>query len=113
MWEINTLWFEISIVSSSIALGHILLGHFEERSSRLRKLLKYIFALTLVISLSIFFGRMVALITYGLLYVPVLYIHFIALPKQGINGWTGKPKSKYYELRGWSQDIFNQEEVKE
>jgi hypothetical protein len=23
------------------------------------------------------------------------------LPKQGVNGWTGEPKEKYYQLRGW------------
>jgi hypothetical protein len=28
------------------------------------------------------------------------------LPKKGINGWTGEPKSKYYEYRKWDKDIF-------
>ena len=23
------------------------------------------------------------------------------LLKQGVNGWTGEPKEKYYQLRGW------------
>jgi len=28
-------------------------------------------------------------------------VHAIWLPSKGINGWTGEPKDKYYELRGW------------
>jgi len=24
-----------------------------------------------------------------------------------INGWTGEPKSKYYEFRGWDKPIVN------
>ncbi|MEO9484101.1 MAG: hypothetical protein ABJG47_11665 [Ekhidna sp.] len=106
MWDTNTIWFEISIVSSSIALGHILLGHFEERTPKIRKLIKYVVALILVISLSHFFGQKIALITYGLLYLPVLWIHLVVLPRKGINGWTGKPKAKYYELRNWDKAIF-------
>jgi hypothetical protein len=63
-------------------------------------------ALAIVICSSIFFGRTIAFILLGAFLIPVLYIHLILLPKKGINGWTGKPKSKYYEFRGWSKDIF-------
>jgi hypothetical protein len=28
-------------------------------------------------------------------------IHMWWLPKHGINGWTGEPRAKYYQLRGW------------
>ncbi len=108
MWANNSLWFEVSVVSVTIALGHILLGHFEERSPRGRKLLKFLFALALVLGLSVWFGRAVALTVYGLLFLPVLYIHLVALPRKGINGWTGKPRDKYYELRGWDKDIFRE-----
>ena len=30
-----------------------------------------------------------------------LIIHGWWLPRNGINGWTGEPKARYYELRGW------------
>jgi len=34
-------------------------------------------------------------------------VHGYILPrKKGINGWTGEPKSKYYEFRGWDKNIF-------
>jgi hypothetical protein len=42
----------------------------------------------------------------GILFLFVLYIHIVWLKQKGINGWTGEPKSKYYELRGWDKDIF-------
>jgi hypothetical protein len=111
MWQTNTLWFEVAIVSIVLLLGHISFGHFEERSPKRRKLLKAIAAYIIVISISIAFGRTVAFTVLGLWLIPVLYIHGILLPKNGINGWTGKPKSKYYEFRGWSKDIFKEEDT--
>ena len=32
-------------------------------------------------------------------------IHGWWLPRQGINGFTGEPKEKYYALRGWKADL--------
>jgi hypothetical protein len=112
MWNTDTLWFEIAIVNILILLGHIFLGHFEERSPKWRKLLKYIVTLVVIISISIFFGRTFALVILGLTIIPIFYIHGIWLPRKGINGWTGEPKSKYYDFRGWSKDIFKDEENK-
>lgn len=109
MWNTDTLWFEVAIVSIIIALGHILLGHFEERTSKWRKLMKYIATIVIIVSISHFFGRTIAFSLLGIMFIPVLYIHAILLPKKGINGWTGEPKSKYYEYRGWSKSIFDEE----
>jgi|SRR4051812_32750004 hypothetical protein len=109
MWNTNNLWFEISIVTFFFLLGNIFLGHFEERSSKWKKLVKYFITLAIIISLSIFLGRTVALIVLAATLIPVFYVHGIVLPKKGINGWTGEPKSKYYDLRGWDKNIFNTE----
>lgn len=106
MWETDSLWFEVAIVSITFALGHILMGHFEERAPKTKKLIKYIVTLIVVITLSLCFGRTAAMMIYTALFIPVLYIHGIVLPKKGINGWTGEPKSKYYEFRKWDKDIF-------
>jgi len=106
MWTTESLWFEIAIVSIIIALGNILLGHFEERTHRLRKVVKYALTLLIVCGISIYFGRVVSMSILGISFIPVLYIHAYYLPKKGINGWTGEPKSKYYEYRKWSKDIF-------
>ena len=110
MWDTKSLWLEVAIVSTTIALGHISLGHFEERTSRTRKLVKFAITLFIVIATSWYFGRTVALTLFGLFFIPVLYIHIVFLPKKGINGWTGEPKSKYYEYRKWSKDIFTDHE---
>ena len=103
MWATDSLWFEVSVVSIVILMGHIFLGHFEERTPAIRKLGKYVASLLLVITVSILFGRVIALSLFALLFIPVLYIHLIWLPKKGINGWTGEPKEKYYELRRWNK----------
>jgi len=106
MWSTNSLWFEVAIVSIIFALGNMIFGHFEERTSKLRKIGKYILTLIIVISLSVFLSRTVAMVTLGIFFLPVLYIHGIYLPRKGINGWTGEPKGKYYEFREWDKNIF-------
>jgi len=107
MWNTDSLWLEISIVSFFLLMGHIFMGHFEERTPKLRKFAKVVASLVLVIVLSSIFGRTVAFTVFGLFLIPVVYIHGIWLPKRGINGWTGEPKSRYYDLRGWSKNIFD------
>lgn len=109
MWSIDSSWFEVSIVTIFFLLGHIYFGHFEERSPKWRKVLKYIVTLAIILSISYFFGRTIALTLLGLALLPVAYVHGVLLPRKGINGWTGEPKGKYYEFRGWSKDIFNEE----
>ena len=101
MWNTNTLWVEIAVITLFFLLGHIYFGHFEERSPKWRKLVKYIVTLAIILSLSVFFGRTVAFVVLGIALLPVVYIHGVVLPKKGINGWTEEPKGKYYEFRGW------------
>ncbi|MBC6366700.1 hypothetical protein [Algoriphagus sp. AK58] len=100
----TSLWPEVALVSILFLFGHIFLGHFEEKTPKWRKVLKYFLTLILVGGLSLLFNRIVALIFLGLTLVPVLYIHLIWLPSKGINGWTGEPREKYYELRGWDKN---------
>jgi len=109
MWQTDSLWFEVAIVSITITLGHILLGHFEERTISVRKFLKYIMSLIKVVGLSLLFGRTVALMFFAISFIPVLYIYLVMLPIKGINGWSGEPKSKYCEYRKWSKELFKDE----
>jgi hypothetical protein len=40
---------------------------------------------------------------FGVLAIPLLgavVVHAWWLPKHGVNGWTGEPKERYYELIG-------------
>jgi hypothetical protein len=109
MWQTNSLWFEVAIVSMVYALGHIFFGHFEERTPSSRKFTKYVVTMIIILGLSIWLGRTVAMVFLSLWIIPLVYIHGIYLPKKGINGWTAKPRSKYYEFRKWDKDIFKEE----
>jgi sugar phosphate permease len=109
MFTTNSLWFEIAVVSIIYALGNILMGHFEERTPKWRRVSKYVLTLIIVSVVSIYFGRIVAMALLAAFIVPLLYIHGYFLPKKkGINGWTGEPKSKYYDFRKWDKDIFKE-----
>lgn len=109
MWTTESLWFEIAIVSIIYALGNILLGHFEEQTPKIRRVSKYLMTLLIVCGVSVYFGREVSMISLSIFIIPLLlYVHAYYLPrKKGINGWTGEPKSKYYEFRKWNKDIFS------
>lgn len=110
MLATSSLWFEVALVSIIFAIGNIVFGHFEEQTPRWRRVSKYLLILLLIVSLSHFFGRTVAMVVLSLFLLPFLYIHGYYLPrKKGINGWTGEPKSKYYEFRGWNKNIFTEE----
>ena len=86
MWNTNSLWVEVAIVSILFLAGHIFLGHFEERTSKWRKLLKFIITLLIIISISVLFGRAMAFIILQVSFLPVIYVRVIVLPKKRING---------------------------
>ena len=100
MWNTDTIWFDVSFVTFFFFVGNIFMWHFEERSPKGLKIAKYIATLLVFLVISIY----VALI--GIALIPVVYIHAVVLPRKGINGWTGEPRGRYYEFRGWSKDIF-------
>ncbi|HSK72819.1 MAG TPA: hypothetical protein VK892_14050 [Pyrinomonadaceae bacterium] len=98
------MWFEIAVVAILLLIGQVLFAHFEEKTPRWRILLKQVFGIAFYPSVSYFFGQFWFWISLAVTFVLVLIIHAWWLPKNGINGWTGKPKDKYYELRGWKID---------
>lgn len=100
-WRIDTLWFEIAIISSLTAVGNIVLGHFEAGAPKWRRVLKLVTINMVAVFLSATVGRIWTFGLLGLMFVAVLVIHLWWLPKRGINGWTGEPREKYYALRGW------------
>jgi hypothetical protein len=97
---IDTLWFEAAMMATVIALGHILLGHFEEQTSKWRKVGKLLGSIGAAVLISATLGRAWFFALFGLGSLFVLGIHTWWLPSHGINGWTGEPKEKYYKLRG-------------
>ncbi len=98
------MWFEIAVVALLLLLGHILFEPFEEKTPRWRKIGKSLIGLILFVSISYFFGRFWFYVSMAVMLVPLLIVHAWWLPRKGINGWTAKPKDKYYELRGWKND---------
>ena len=100
MWNTDTLWFDVAIVMSMFATGNILFGHFEEHRPKIRRILKLCFFLAGTLLLSYGGLRWVAYGAMGLLALFVAYIHIWWLPSHGVNGWTGEPKQRYYELIG-------------
>jgi hypothetical protein len=108
MWTTNSLWFEIAIVSIIYAIGNMVMGHFEEQTPKIRRVGKYLLTILFVCGMSVLLGRAVSMVVLGSLLLPIIYVHGYYLPKKkGINGWTGEPKSKYYEFRKWNKDIFS------
>ena len=109
MWTTTSLWFEVAIVSIIFAVGNMVFGHFEEQTPKWRRIGKFLLIQMIVIAISVYLGRTVAMTILGLSLLPIIYIHGYYLPKKkGINGLTGEPKAKYYEFRGWDKDIFRE-----
>jgi len=102
-FDTDSLWLEIAVVSGLTSFGSIFFGHFEEHTPKWRRVLKLILLNLVTILLSAFLGRAWSFGFLGLLVTGVIYIHGIWLPRKGINGLTGEPKSKYYALRGWAK----------
>lgn len=110
MWSTQTLWFEIAVVSMIYAHGNILFGHFEEQTPKWRRVSKYLLTLVIVLVLSTYFGRTIAMVFLAAFAIPFAYIHGYYLPtKKSINGLTGEPKRKYYAFRGWDTNVFDKE----
>jgi hypothetical protein len=97
------MWFELSIVALLLLVGQILCGGFEEQTPRWRILLKHALGICIFVSIAYFFGTFWFYISLVGAMIPALIIHAWWLPKHGINGWTGEPKDKYYDLRGWKK----------
>lgn len=100
MWDTNSLWFDVAIVMTLFAFGSILFGHFNEHKPKWRRLLKVVIVLTVILTVSATVGRAWAFGLMALLLSAALFVHFWWLSKHGINGWTGEPKEKFYELIG-------------
>ncbi|MGH9844716.1 MAG: hypothetical protein ACREEM_38860 [Blastocatellia bacterium] len=98
MWQADTIWFDVAIVMSIFAIGNILFGHFEEHKPKWRRLLKVAIVLATVVGLAMTAGRFWACFVLLIPLAGAAVIHLWWLPKHGINGWTGEPKEKYYQL---------------
>jgi hypothetical protein len=94
-------WFEVAVICGLTAVGTILMGHWEERTPKWRRILKIFVFCALSVTISAAAGRVWFFVFLGAVLAAVVVIHAWWLPKHGINGWTGEPREKYYKLRGW------------
>lgn len=97
------MWYEIAVISTLVVFGTIFFGHFEEMQPKWKRVLKFLIYTTVFCLISYYFGRKWFHIVLGISALFPLIIHVWWLPKNGVNGWTGEPKEKYYKLRGWSK----------
>ena len=104
MWDTDVLWLDATVVLGIFAVGSILFGHFEEHRPKWRRLLKVVIVLAVVLGLSATVGREWAFGVLALPLIGALFVHLWWLPKNGVNGWTGEPKERYYELIGHRKD---------
>ncbi|MBI2498341.1 MAG: hypothetical protein HYV75_10675 [Opitutae bacterium] len=98
----SSYWFEVAVMGVLIAIGNILLGHFEEGKARWRRVAKVFIGCGIAVVISATAGRAWFFVFLGMLSVAVLVVHVWWLPRKGINGWTAEPRERYYALRGWS-----------
>jgi hypothetical protein len=98
MWSTETLWFDLAIVFGIFAFGGVLFGHFEEHKPKALRVLKVALVALVTVALSMSGLRWVAFTAIGLLALAAAYVHLYWLPSHGINGWTGEPRDKYYDL---------------
>jgi uncharacterized membrane protein YfcA len=98
------VWMNLTLIASIFAVGNIVFGHFEEKTPKWRRVLKFFLFMGISALISSFLGQpwfYLFLLTFVLIF---LIIHGWWLPKNGIHGLTGEPKEKYYALRGWKDE---------
>src|SRR5215472_10491914 len=97
------MWMAIAITAMIFAIGNILFGHFEEQTPKWRRVAKVGLVVGFVAVISDAFGPFWGLLPVALMLLVAGVVHLWWLPRHGINGFTGEPKDKYYEFRGWKR----------
>src|SRR4051812_20222882 len=100
MWQTDTYWFDVTIATTGLMLGHIYFGRFADHKPRWRLLVKSILGIAIVVGTTAFAGRQWTYVLIGLIGVGLVVVHGWWLPRQGVNGLTAEPKERYYELLG-------------
>lgn len=94
-------WFEVAVMGVLIAIGNILLGHFEQGKAKWRRVGKVFIGCGLAVLISATAGREWFFVFLGVMAGLIVIVHCWLLPRKGINGWTAEPREKYYAMRGW------------
>lgn len=89
------------MVAVILLAGNIAFRHFEPQMPWWRRMLKSMLILGGTALVSHQFGRTGVLAGAAAALAAFLYVHAYWLPKRGVNGWTGEPRARYHQLRGW------------
>ena len=89
MWNTDSLWLEVAIVTSLTAVGTIFFGHFEEQTPKWRKVVKLIFFVFVTTLISATAGRIWAMSFLGAMLLFVVYIHAIGFPERVLMAGRG------------------------
>jgi len=95
--------FDLAAMASLFAIGNIVFGHFEERTPKWRRVLKFVLAMGVTALLHVWSGREAALVFIAGTMTLGLTVHFVYLRRHGIDPWSAEPRDKYYALRGWTK----------
>ena len=101
MTKLAVVILDVATVAVLLAVGNIVFRHFEPRQPLWRRTVKGLAALLITVAISHYAGRVGVVIALGIAAIPLIYVHAIWLPRNGVNGWTGEPREKYHALRGW------------
>ena len=93
----------VAITAIIFAIGNTLFGHFNERTPKWKRVTKVVLVLAFVGVISSAVGPVWGLAPIALMLIVAAVVHLWWLPRHGINGFTGEPRDKYYELRGWTR----------
>jgi hypothetical protein len=96
------MWMTVAITATIFAVGNILFGHFNERTPKWKRVTKVVPVLAFVGVISAKAGPAWGLAPITLMLVVAAVVHLWSLPRHGINGFTGEPREKYFELKGWT-----------
>ena len=99
----NTMWTAVAITAIIFAIGNILFGHFNEGIPKWKRVTKVVLVLAVVGFISAKAGPAWGLAPIALMLIVAAVVHLWWLPHHGINGLTGEPREKYYELKGWTR----------
>lgn len=100
MWSTDTYWFDVAVVTTLLMLGQLFLGRFSEYQSRWHRLVKSLLGIAILVGTTILAGREWMYVLLAVILTAVVVIHGWMLPRKGVNGWTGEPRARYYELMG-------------
>lgn len=94
---------ELLLMNVLIMTGFVFFGHFEEKTARWRRVLKWVVYMTVALLLIPSVGRPWSFLVIVFPALLGVSVHLWWCRKHSIHPLTAEPRDKYYALRGWRQ----------